>query len=342
MAGTWLAALEDEARRVLPEVIYEYFRQGSASSATAAEAAEAWTRYRLLPRVLADVRAVDLGATFLGAPAAMPLGVAPTTLQRAANDDGEVAMARACAAASVPLVVSSNAAKPFAELGANGAHWWLQAYLPQERELARPMLDAAVAAGAAAVVLTVDTPVVAAKRDGGGASALTQVPREWLRINLGAAADAPKAQDLGPVDIGWLRELTGLPVVVKGVLHPDDARRAVDAGAAAVWVSNHGGRQLDRAMSTADCLAGVVAAVGGDAEVYVDGGVRDPISVLTALALGADGIFLGRFPLYALAVDGTEGVERLLSEFFDGLEEAFRVSGCVDVSAVRALEVHRI
>jgi len=140
--------------------------------------------------------------------------------------------------------------------------------------------------------------------------------------------------DLGPQDIDWLRKTTGLPVVVKGVLRGSDARRCVDAGASAVWVSNHGGRQLDRAAATADCLEAVVSEVGEHAEVYVDGGVRNALHGLTALALGARGVFLGRSPLYALAVDGQEGVIRLFTDLSEGLVEALRLAGCNHLGAV--------
>lgn len=337
MPGSWLASLEEQARHVLPEIIFEYYRQGSRDSISADEAVAAWQRIRLLPRVLNDVREVALGTTVLGKPAPLPFGVAPTTLQRAADAGGEVSMARGCAAAGVPLVLSSNATASFGDVAATGADWWLQAYLPQRRDAALPMLEAAVAAGARAIVLTVDTPVVATKYYSGGAGALTAVPPEWLRTNLGAAADEPKATDLGPADIAWLATATGLPVVVKGVLHRDDARRAADAGAAAVWVSNHGGRQLDRCAATADCLGAVVSELGGQVDVYVDGGIRDGISALHALALGADAIFFGRLPLFSLAIAGSEGVERLFADLTEQVVEAFRLAGCADLRAVRAL-----
>jgi 4-hydroxymandelate oxidase len=260
-------------------------------------------------------------------------------LQRAADPRGEVAMAAACAAAGSRMVVSSNATATFPEIAATGVQWWLQAYLPQQRDLALPMLEAAVEAGAQAVVLTVDTPVVGTKYDAGEGTVWDTVPEEWIGVNLGPAADAPKARDLGPADIGWLHDVTGLPVVTKGVLHADDARRAVDAGAAAVWVSNHGGRQLDRVASTAQCLPAVVDAVEGQAEVYVDGGVRSGTSALAALALGARACFLGRWPLYALATGGEEGVGRLLAGLTAELEEALLLAGCPDVGAARRLVV---
>lgn len=230
------------------------------------------------------------------------------------------------------MVLSSNATARFTDVAATGVTWWLQAYVTDDRELIRPVLGAAVEAGARAIVLTVDTPVVGTKYDAGEGTVWDTVPPEWLRANLGDAADAAKARDLGPDDIGWLADVSGLPVVPKGVLHPDDARLAVEAGAAAVWVSNHGGRQLDGAAATADCLAAVADAVGADIEVYVDGGIRSGLSVLAALALGADACFLGRLPLYALAAGGQQGVEQTLRTLALELEEAMRLAGCVDVA----------
>jgi 4-hydroxymandelate oxidase len=147
---------------------------------------------------------------------------------------------------------------------------------------------------------------------------------------------AEKALDLGPHDIGWLADRTGLPVVVKGVLRPEDAVRSVQAGASAVWVSNHGGRQLDRAAATVDCLPAVAAAVGERAEVYVDGGLRGGLDVLAALALGADAVFLGRSPLLAL-VDGEDGVARWHRELTVQSVDALRLAGCRTVADTRGL-----
>lgn len=333
--STWLASLEEQARAVLQPEVYRYYQQGSRAGVTAAEAVEAWSQFRLSPRIFTDVRQVDLTTDFLGWPAAAPLGVAPTTLQRAADPGGEVATATACRAAGVPMVVSSNATATFAEIGATGATWWLQAYLPAERRLAEPMLAAAVAAGAKAIVLTVDTPVVATKYDDGAIWRST--PPGWVRVNLGSAADAPKAQDLGPADVTWLTEVTGLPVVVKGVLRPEAASAAVIAGAAAVWVSNHGGRQLDPVVSTASALQPIVDHLDGAVPVYVDGGVRSGISALMALAQGADGIFFGRLPLFALGVGGSAGVLRLFEDLKVELSEALMLSGSPRPKAARGL-----
>ena len=330
--------LVERAAKALPEEVYRYVRQGSRGSVSASEAVAAWDQYRFLPSVMREVTSIHTGTSMLGTPTALPMAVAPTTMQRAAHPDGEVAMARAVAAADSVLVVSSNAGSTFADIAGTGVAWWLQMYLTSEREACLPLLQAAVANGARAVVLTVDTPVVATKYDGPGRTVWDVIRPGWLRVNFpsehGSTAGAEKAADLGPQDIEWLRQVTGLPVVVKGVLRPQDARRCVEAGAAAVWVSNHGGRQLDYAAATADCLPGVVAEVGSAAEVYVDGGVRSARHTLVALALGARGVFLGRLPLYALAVDGSAGVERMFDELRVELVEALTLAGCNSVSSL--------
>jgi 4-hydroxymandelate oxidase len=269
---------------------------------------------------------------------ASPLAVAPTTMQRAVHPDGEVAMARAAASAGALMVLSSNAGSTFEQVAATGVRWWLQLYVTAERRTGLPLLERAVAAAAAAVVLTVDTPVVGTKYDGAGRTVWDIAEPGWVRANFpaghGSVAGDEKATDLGPQDIDWLAQATGLPVVVKGVLRASDARRCLDAGAAAVWVSNHGGRQLDYTAATADVLAAVVAEVGDRAEVYVDGGVRNARHALAALALGARGVFLGRLPLYALAVDGPSGVRRMFAELDAELLEALTLAGCPSAGQV--------
>ncbi len=334
----WAEHLEELAREVMPEAVHRYVRQGARDGVSAAEAVAAWERFRFLPAVLRDVTEVDCTTELLGTPVRTPFAIAPTTMQRAVHRDGELAMARAAAASDTLMVVSSNAGTTFEEIADTGVAWWVQVYVPADRLVCKPLLDRAVRAGACAVVLTADSPVIGTKYDAGGETVWDVAESSWLRANFpdeyGELADHEKAADLGPQDIDWLQKTTGLPVVVKGVLRPTDARRCVDAGASAVWVSNHGGRQLDRVASTADCLPAVAAEVGGDAEVYVDGGVRNARHGLTALALGAQGVFLGRPPLYALAVDGDAGVVRLLDSLSDELVESMRLAGCNRLSRV--------
>jgi 4-hydroxymandelate oxidase len=343
MPARWLDQVESLARDVLPESVFRYVEEGARDEVTLREATEAWRSYRVAPHVLRDVREVDTACSLLDHEFALPIGVAPMTLQRAADPEGEVAMARAAAAAGVPLVVSSNAGRTFADIAATGATWWLQVYVAAHRADTEPLLRQAAADGARGIVLTADTPLL------GTRYALPDVPPVWevaepgwVGANSPATigldpADRTKAMDLGPADINWLAEMTSLPVVVKGILRADDARVCVDAGAAAVWVSNHGGRQLDRVVATAHSLAAVAEAVAGDAEVYVDGGIRSGLDVLLASSLGADAVFVGRPLLYALAAGGAHGVGRALDEFGAELVESLRLAGCSSVPQTRGI-----
>jgi 4-hydroxymandelate oxidase len=330
----WLDRVESLAAERLPGPVFRYLAEGARDEVTLREAVAAWTAVRFVPRVLRDVRRVDTATTLLGTRFAMPVGIAPMTLQRAADPDGELAMARAAAEAGIPLVVSSNAGSTFAEIAATGVAWWLQVYVAADRGVTEPLLDAAVATGAGAMVLTADTPVVGTHYPGAGPWVWDVADPAWIGVNAVEPPrtlrpeDRDKAQDLGPDDVAWLAERTGVPVVVKGVLRPDDARRCVDAGAAAVWVSNHGGRQLDQTVATARCVAGVRDAVGTDAQVFVDGGVRSGLHVLAALALGADAAFVGRPMFHALAAGGADGVRRGLRELEEELVESLRLAGC--------------
>jgi 4-hydroxymandelate oxidase len=336
----FLDGLEQRASEGLPEAVYRYVRQGARDGVSAAEATRAWDRFRFLPQVMRDVTEVDTRTSLLGTPVRTPFAVAPTTMQRAAHPDGEVAMGRAAADAGALMVVSSNAGSTLEDIAATGVDWWLQLYVTAERRTGLPLLRRAVDAGAKAVVLTVDTPVVGTKYDGAGPTVWDVAEEGWVRANFpadyGSSPGDEKATDLGPHDIDWLAGATGLPVVVKGVLRPDDARRCLEAGASAVWVSNHGGRQLDYAAPTATRLAAVVQEVGASCEVYVDGGVRTARHALAALALGARGVFLGRLPVYALAAGGDHGVRRMFQELDAELVDALMLSGCPGVTRVPA------
>jgi 4-hydroxymandelate oxidase len=342
LRGSWLDDVLARAAERLPSSVWRYVMATAGDGLTDAANAEAWRAVRFTPRVLRDVRELELGVTLHGDDYRMPFGIAPTSLQRAADPDGELAMARAAAAAGVPHVVSSNAGHRFAEIGAVGAAWWLQAYLTQDRADCLPMLEAAVEAGARAIVLTVDTPFPGTKRDVADED-FAGIDLSWHRANYaGLARSAQRgewAADLGPADVTWLAERSGLPVVVKGVLHPDDAEACVAAGAAAVWVSNHGGRQLDRAVATGHALPAIAERVAGRVPVYVDGGVRGGADIMAALALGADAVFLGRLPLLALGAGGAGLVEALLATIERELEENLRLAGARSARETRVLSV---
>jgi 4-hydroxymandelate oxidase len=242
--------------------------------------------------------------------------------------------------------VSTNAGRTFEEIGATGARWWLQVYVLRDRGLTRELLLRARAAGASALVLTADTPVVGRKHSA-GPTIWDVTPGEYWLVNADSenvpdeALD--KADDLTPDIIGWLREQSGLPVVVKGVLRADDARTLVSAGASAVQVSNHGGRQLDLAVATAEALPEIVSAVqDSGAEVYVDGGIRRAEHVLAALALGARAVFIGRPVLWALAAGGesgqggSDGVAGLLTGLTDELSHVMMLAGATSPADIGA------
>ncbi|MGW3290143.1 alpha-hydroxy acid oxidase [Streptomyces sp. NPDC001002] len=329
--------LEEQAADVLPAEIYGYFRRGAGQGLSVAEASRSWDELRLRPHVLRDVSSCDTTTTVLGTPVSTPVLVAPSTLQRKAHPEGEAATARGVARAGSLLAVTSNTAVPFSALPASGAPWWVQVYVTRDRSLTAEVLRRAKAAGARAVVLTADTPVIGS-RGKPGAHVADFVRPEDLYGNMPGVPDreaAEHAPDLTPDVIGWLREQSGLPVVVKGVLRGDDAREFGAAGASGLLVSNHGGRQLDTLAPTAWALAEVVDAVAGTGtEVYVDGGLRRGTHVLAALALGARAVFIGRPVLWALTVAGDAGVARLIDELTQELAEAMRLTGTTSPAGV--------
>jgi 4-hydroxymandelate oxidase len=343
VTSRWLDQVEALARESLPEAVFRYVAEGARREISLGEASDAWDSIRLAPRVLHDVRSVHTGTTLLGTGFEAPVGIAPMTLQRAADPAGEVAMTAAAARAGVPMVLSSNAGSTFDDIGATGAHWWLQVYVAEERRETVSLLEAAARAGAEAIVLTADTPVPGTRYPLPGVPGIWEVADPaWLGANAVASrgpdpAARAKAMDLGPADIGWLGEVTGLPVVVKGVLRSDDARRCVEAGARAVWISNHGGRQLDQAIATAHCVTAVRRSVGESAEVYVDGGIRSGLHAMIAVALGADAAFVGRPLFHALAADGRNGVDRALDELTGELTESLRLAGCAGLADTRGI-----
>lgn len=333
--GRWLDLLPELARRAVHPAVFRYVESGSYDELTVAEATQAWREVRFRPRVLRGTQSVDLRTRVLGAELAAPIGIAPTAMQRAIHPLGERAMLAGAEAAQSLCVVSSNSGTRWGELGATRP-WWLQVYVPTERERIEPVIREAVEAGATAVVLTADTPFPGTKYAVDDAD-WTGIDLDWWRVNFPPPHPDRWAADLGIEDVSWLAETAGVPVVVKGVLRADDAVSCVEAGASAVYVSNHGGRQLDRSVSTATALGEVVAAVGQRVEVYVDGGIRTGVDALAALALGAHTVFVGRPALYALAVDGAAGVFRLLGELGAELAEVLHLGGCAGASEAPGL-----
>lgn len=335
-----LKALEARARENLGGAAYDYFAGGADDEVTVAANDAAWLGIRLRPRVLRGVGEVDLGTSVLGTAVSMPVLVAPLAYQRLATDEGEAPTARAAAAAGIAMVASTFSTVSLEDIAAAapGAARWFQLYVHSDRGLTADLVSRAAATGYGAIVLTVDLPVLGNRRrdelnrftlPDGLEMANIGMPMPVVADGSGTAAWADHAIDssLSMADLEWLRSLSDLPLVVKGVLRGDDAAAAVAAGAAAVIVSNHGGRQLDTSLPTADALLDVASAVGDRAEVYVDGGVRRGTDVVKALALGARAVLVGRPVLWGLAVGAEAGVGEVLEGYRTEISRAFALCG---------------
>lgn len=330
-----------EAGRVLEPGWYDYLETGTGEEVSLGEAESAWRSYRLRPRVLRPVPQVSTACELLGSRLATPIMVAPTAWHRMAHPDGEIETARGASAAGALMVVSTRASRPLAEIAAAADHWWFQVYLTEDRTLAEAMAREAADLGAGALVLTGDTPIVPIRTRNRVPAADDADPLHSLRPFLWQDSTAPSRQtrEASMTDIARLHDLTGLPVLVKGVLRGDDALACLDAGAAGIVVSNHGGRQLDRAVATAVALPEVVDAVGGRAPVLVDGGIRSGLDALVALALGASAVLLGRPPIWGLAAGGADGVRAVLDAVTDDLLQAMTLLGARDLAELSREDV---
>ena len=336
-----IAELEQRARRLLTPEVYDYYAGGSGSEQTLRASVSAWQQHWLMPRVLRDVSTVDTSVRLPGLPetaAATPIAVAPTGFQGLAHPEGEVATARGAARAGALMVLSTRSSMKIEEVAeavaSEGGAWWFQVYVMKDRTLTARLVERAVAAGARALVLTGDTPVVGRKRRDRTEGVVSDAQ---VLANIGPLADLSvtgQAADVTFADIGWLARLGGVPVLVKGVLRADDARACLAGGAAGVIVSNHGGRQLDRAVPTALALPAVAAELGSSVPVFVDGGLRTGTDVLTALGLGARAVFLGRPVLWALACGGADGVRDLLTGLTSDLAHAMALAGAAAVAGL--------
>jgi isopentenyl diphosphate isomerase/L-lactate dehydrogenase-like FMN-dependent dehydrogenase len=315
---------------------HAYFVGGAGDEVTLRDNLAAFERRKLRPRVLVDVQSVSTTTTMLGTEIALPILIAPLALQRLAHPDGELATARAAAAAGTIMCLSSAATAGPAEVAAVApeAPRWFQVYVFRPRSITEELIHEAVEHGYSALVLTADTPYLGRReRD---IRVDFKIPEELtLQVDLfGGGFDAT----LSWRDLEWLAGY-GPPVVVKGILTAEDAHIACEHGAAAVIVSNHGGRQLDGVPAALDALEEVVQAVGGRAEVLLDGGVRRGTDVLKALALGARAVLIGRAMLWGLAAAGEEGVSDVLRLLRDEVELGLALLGCASPADVSRAHV---
>jgi len=354
------------ARRRLPRVVFDYLDGGAEGETTLRANTAAFERLALQPRYAVPVRDIDLRVRVLDTELPFPALLAPVGYSRLMHPGGEVAAARAAGEAGTIYILSTISGHPLeAVRAASRGPVWYQLYLVGGRAAAEGAIQRARAAGYSALVVTIDTPVAGMRerdyhngtRELLGSSMLAKLPflgqmlvrPRWLARFLldGGVPRLPNVMvpGEGPMrlmdvnaalattaltwdDFRWIRELWNGPLVVKGILHPDDARRAVDAGAGAVVVSNHGGRQLDGAPATLDVLPGIAAAVRGQAEVLMDGGIRRGADIVKAICLGARAVLVGRAYAYGLAAGGTGGAARALEILRTDVDRTLRLLGC--------------
>ncbi|XP_041107499.1 hydroxyacid oxidase 1 [Polyodon spathula] len=344
---------EEHAKRILPKAVYDYYRSGADAQQTLADNVAAFSRWRLYPRVLRDVSQIDLSVSVLGQRISMPVCVAATAMQRMAHPDGETATVRACQSAGTGMMISSWATSSIEEVAesAPDSLRWLQLYIYKDRELTKSLVLRAEKAGYKGIFVTVDTPYLGKRQN--DVRNRFMLPSHLRMANFkspdmsfssknGYGEDSGLAvyvaQAIDPTlkweDIAWLKKLTKLPIVVKGILRADDAQEAVKYGVDGILVSNHGARQLDCVPATIDVLSEIVEAVEGRAEVFLDGGVRKGTDVIKALALGAKAVFVGRPVLWGLAYQGENGVNEVLQLLRQELILAVALTGCRTVNEI--------
>ncbi len=345
--------LEARARERMELQSFDYYASGAHDEVTLRANRAAFERLAIAYRVLVDVSRRDLATTVLGMPVSMPMLVAPTAFHCLATPEGEVATARAAGAAGTVMILSTLSTRPVeAVVAAASGPVWFQLYVYRDRGATAALVRRAEAAGCRALVLTVDAPLLGRRerdvrnrfRLPPGLSVANMLPEGYgdlppVDADSGLAAYVAALLDpsLSWKDVAWLRSITELPVVVKGIVRPDDALRAAEVGAAGLVVSNHGGRQLDTAPATLDVLpeiADTLAAHGHAIEILLDGGVRRGTDVLKALALGARAVLLGRAVLWGLAADGEAGAAYVLRLLRDELDLAMALAGAPTVKEI--------
>ena len=337
------------ARAKLPEDVCDYYEGGALDEITLRENVAGWERLKLHYRVLAGVGPRELGTTVLGQRISMPIAIAPTAFHKLACPEGEIAAAKAAKAAGTLFILSSLSNTAMESVFPHvGSPRWFQLYIYNDKEVTRALVQRAEAAGAEAIVLTVDAPGLGTReRDARNRFTLPAAltVENLAPLGKGKMPDVQGSglaayvrdnfkSDLSFDDLDRLCGCTQLPVIVKGVCRVDDARRIVEHGAKAVVVSNHGGRQLDTAPPTCEVLSLVAGAVGDRCEIYVDGGIRRGSDVLKAIALGARAVMVGRPMLYGLCVVGEQGATAILEILRRELDEAMLLCGCTKLGDI--------
>ncbi|MBL0940419.1 MAG: alpha-hydroxy-acid oxidizing protein [Gemmatimonadaceae bacterium] len=339
------------AREQMSHMAFEYVSGGAGDERTLSWNTEAWNDIRLRSRALIDVLSLDTSIELLGRRMSHPVLLAPTAYQKLIHPEGEVATARGASDASASMIVSSFSTSSIEDVaGAATSPLWFQLYIQPDRGFTKELVQRVESAGCEALCLTVDTPVLGARyRE---ARTAFRLPDGLTRVNLSGmqhvAANAAHRPQEGAIysavldpsltwkDVEWLRSVAKVPVLLKGIMDPDDATLAVESGVDGIVVSNHGARNLDTVPATVTALPRVVEAVGGRVPILVDGGVRRGVDVLKALALGASAVLIGRPYLYGLAVEGSAGVSRVVRTLRTELEMAMALTGRTTIGAINS------
>lgn len=323
---------EPLARARMEPSAYGYVAGWAGTGWTTRHNRAAYGRWVFRPRVLVDVSSVDTATTVLGTPIDVPILFAPTAIHRLSHPDGELATARAARALGTIGVLSTGCSLPIEDVAAVGHRRWFQLYWYTNRELTRELIERANASGFEAIVLTVDAPVPYWRETEARLPLL--LPPDVTQPNLPRDPNLAYDRTLTWDSLEWLRSVSPLPILLKGVVRADDARRAAEHGVAGIIVSNHGGRQADTATPTLEALPAITEAVDGRIDVLVDGGVRRGTDVLKALALGARAVLIGRPVQWGLAVGGEAGVVRLVDLMAGELRSAMGVTGCRTIDEI--------
>ncbi|KAL4625296.1 peroxisomal (S)-2-hydroxyacid oxidase GLO4-like isoform X1 [Castanea sativa] len=337
---------QELARQALPKMHYDYYTGGAEDQYTLKENVEAFRRITFRPRMLVDVSRIDFSTTVLGYNISAPIMIAPSGLHKLAHPEGEIATARAAAVSNTIMVLSSMSSCTIEEVASScNAVRFFQLYVYKSRDVSAQLVQRAERNGYKAIVLTVDVPRLGRREaDIKSKMILLQIKNfEGLSSTKVDNDDGSKLEAFAKRtfddslcwrDIGWLRSITKLPILIKGVLTREDAIKAVEVGVAGIVVSNHGARQLDYTPATITVLEEVVHAVGGKVPVFLDGGVRRGTDVFKALALGAQAVLIGRPAIYGLAAKGEYGVRKVIQMLKDELELTMALSGCPSVKDI--------
>ena len=339
-----LADFEAKAESCMSPMAHGYILGGAADEFTLRANSEDWKRIRICPRVLVDVSEINLQTQLLGQHFELPILLAPAAFHRLCNSDGELATIAGANEGGASLVLSSFSTQSVEDIASLAQHpLWFQLYFQKNRDLTKQMVERAQAAGCKAICLTVDTPVLGLRHR--ESRMQFQLPQDFKlpNLNLGPVSHRPVrsavySELLNPSlvwnDIDWLCSVAKVPVLLKGILNPADAKRALNTGVAGLIVSNHGARNLDTLPSTAEALPRVAEAVDGKLPLLVDGGIRRGTDVLKALALGAKAVLIGRPYLCALAYGGAAGVARVIEILRVELTMAMALTGCTSISQI--------